>query len=41
MLLDRKMEYNGQKILVSNKKYTNINQFSNEEICFRKKIMKF
>lgn len=28
ILLDRKnMEYNGQKILVSNKKYSNVNQF--------------
>lgn len=32
MLLDRKnMEYNGQKILVSNKKYTGINQFVNKK----------
>lgn len=32
MLLDRKnMEYNGQKILVSNKKYSNVNQFVNKK----------
>lgn len=32
MLLDRQnMDYNGQKILVSNKKYSNVNQFVNKK----------